>query len=586
MATTRAQGSRRDHPLGDAGVTLSFGGHEVTRPPRAQLAQVALATLLVAGVPVAIVWSLRASGTVSSAIVGMVLGMALSLGASWIGCLVWEHRPGSQDLLFSELMVWGFVHRWHTQRRLASARDLLGGMSEAQRRLLDGLGVKEQAKLLERLVGGMETRDPYLHGHSRRVARHSWMIARRMGLPRAQVARVRTAAAIHDVGKIKTPKAILHKAGPLTDEEYEVIKRHPGDGARMVAVLRDQELTAMVRHHHERLDGTGYPDRLSGDEIPLGARIIAVADTFDAITSARPYRPASAHKKAIDILRGEAGARLDPVVVKAFCSHYAGRGPVALSSALAGLPERALSWLSGSVAGFASAAKVAAVAALVGGAAAVTSTIAVPLPKPNSTKAQVGSTSARAPATNAAPAGASSANGATALVPRAPGTSGRRRSLHPPSVHRRVPAPLPASSSAGSTETRILPPVNAGSGSGHTTGPGGGESPARGKHEESGGKTEEAGAKSKPEENPAKGKPKESPAKGKPEESPGKGKSEEAPGRGKAEESSGKGKSEEGSGKNKPEERPAKSAEGTSKGASGEGHAKAEESASKGKVGG
>src|ERR1700736_1139179 len=176
------------------------------------------------------------------------------------------------------------------------------------------------------------------------------MIARRMGLPRTQVARIRTAAAIHDVGKIETPRAILHKAGALTDGEYEVIKRHPDDGARMTAVLRDAELTSMVRHHHERLDGTGYPDGLSGESIPLGARIIAVADTFDAITSVRPYRPASPHKLAIDILRDEAGTRLDPNVVRAFCSHYAGRGPLALWSSAAALGGRVISLLGSSVA--------------------------------------------------------------------------------------------------------------------------------------------------------------------------------------------------------------------------------------------
>ena len=99
--------------------------------------------------------------------------------------------------------------------------------------------VSTQTKLLQGLVAELETRDPYLHGHSRRVARYSWMIARRMGLAPEQAARIRTAAAIHDIGKMGTPKAILHKPGPLDDAEYEVIKRHPGAGARMAAVLGD-----------------------------------------------------------------------------------------------------------------------------------------------------------------------------------------------------------------------------------------------------------------------------------------------------------------------------------------------------------
>ncbi len=339
-----------------------------------QLAQVAVATLLVAGCPVAAVWWLRAAGIVSSAALGVVIGMALSISASYLGCLVWERRLDSEDLLFSELMVWGYLHRWRTQRRLASALDMVRPMSQAQRKHLDGLTTREQAKLLEQLVWGVETRDPYLHGHSRRVARYAWMIARKMGLSRAEVARIRTAAAVHDVGKIRTPTAILHKPSALTDEEYEVIKSHPGDGAAMADILRDPGLTSMVRHHHERLDGTGYPDRISGEEIPLGARIIAVADTFDAITSGRPYRPASAHRKAIQILREEAGTRLDPDVVRAFCGHYAGRAPIALSSVVSSAPERVAAWLGSSVGSVASAAKVAAVAALVGSVAATSAT--------------------------------------------------------------------------------------------------------------------------------------------------------------------------------------------------------------------
>ncbi len=172
----------------------------------------AVATLLVAGAPIAIVWWLRASRTISSAVLGVLLGMGLSLCASQLGRMIWEKRSGSGDLLFSELMVWGYLRRLRTQQRLASALDTLGPIGETPRRDVDGLSTKERAKLLERLVAGIETRDPYLHGHSRRVARHAWMIARRMGLPRAEIARIRTAAAIHDVGKINTPTAILHKS--------------------------------------------------------------------------------------------------------------------------------------------------------------------------------------------------------------------------------------------------------------------------------------------------------------------------------------------------------------------------------------
>ena len=515
---------------------MKTGARHFRRSTMSQLAQVILATVLVAGSPVAVVWWLRTAEG-STPLVSLLVGVTLSLLISHTCRLLWEKRPGSEDLLFSELMVWGYLHRWRTQRRLASARNLVGPIGERQSALED-LGLKRRAKLLERLVASMETRDPYLHGHSRRVARHSWMIARRLGLSRADVARVRTAAAIHDLGKVKTPKAILHKPGALTDDEYRVIKRHPGDGAVMASVLKDKELVAMVLHHHERIDGSGYPARIGGEEIPLGARIIAVADTFDAITSARPYRAASAHKKAMVILREESGTRLDADVVKAFCDHYAGRGPLALWSLLASLPERIVSWLGGSVASVASAAKVVAVTALVTGAAVTSSTLGLPAhghPQ-GATLAAV-----RQSPTPGVPAG----------VPHAPGTGAQPRvapaaGIHRPSVrlpratgvkHGTAPAAVAARGIQASASTG-----SSASAGGEQAGTG--AQPSGPAHE-----TSEAGVEEAPVKKP--GRVKEAPQKGKSEEAPakGKGKSEEAPvkGKGKSEEApvKGKGKSEE-----------------------------------------
>jgi hypothetical protein len=525
-----------------------------------QLAQVLTATALVAGGPIAVVWWLRASGTVSSALLCLPLGMVLSLGASQVGCVLWEKRPGSEDLLFSELMIWGYVHRLRTQRRLACALDMLGASEQAQPRDVDGLGAKQRAKLLERLVAGIETRDSYLHGHSRRVARHAWMIARRMNLPSAEVARVRTAAAIHDVGKIHTPTAILHKAGPLDDDEYEVIKRHPGEGAQMADVLDDAQLTSMVRHHHERLDGTGYPDALSGGEIPLGARIIAVADTFDAITSGRPYRRASPHKKAIDILKEEAGTRLDPAVVRAFCGHYAGRRPLAASSFLAALPERLLSWLGGSASSIATSAKVIAVAALVGGAAVTSSSFALPASSGHPGKRSSGSTIvahakvADSSSTRATPGGASHVTGAAHS--RRPSRDARTTALE----HAASTGPVESSRPAGESGAG----VPSGSQAATTAA---GESPA--------GKTEEASSAGSGESPRDKGE--EGAGKAKGEETASKGKSEETSSKGKSEETSSKGKSEEHSSKGKSEE-------SSSKGEEKAGKAKTEETASKGKT--
>jgi HD-GYP domain-containing protein (c-di-GMP phosphodiesterase class II) len=213
------------------------------------------------------------------------------------------------------------IRRWSTERRVAVALRLLRG-GEGSADLTRG----RRADLLSELAAELESRDPYTHGHSRRVARHAVIIAIRMGLGEHEVATIRAAAALHDVGKINTPRAVLHKPGRLTDVELALIELHPVDGAEIVSTLGDPELTAMVRHHHERLDGTGYPDGLSGTEIPLGARIIAVADTFDAITSTRPYRPARTHDAAMQILDEEAGSRLDQVGVRTLQAYYA-EGP-------------------------------------------------------------------------------------------------------------------------------------------------------------------------------------------------------------------------------------------------------------------
>ena len=399
--------------------------------PIQRFLEILTATSLVAVFPVAAVWWLRSSGVLSAYLPGMAIGVALSFGAAYIGRRFWQTRPGSQHLLFSELLVWGYVHRWYSDRRLASARAVLGTMSQAQRRLEDGLSPERQTKLLEQLATGMDARDPKTYGHSRRVARYSWMIAMRMGLPREEVARIRTAAAVHDVGKIETPLSILRKEGPLDDEEYAVMKRHPSDGARMVSVLNDDGLTAMVLHHHERLDGTGYPERLSGEEIPLGARIISVADTFDAITAHRPYQAARPHKEALDILMKESGKQLDPAVVTAFCNHYSGRRPLTFWTSLMTLPERALAQLSNSVGAAAAAAKVAAVAALVGALAAGTATLSHRGPRSASQQLQLTSELAPTPAaalgggSSALPAGASGSarRSARHLRGRAPGDS-------------------------------------------------------------------------------------------------------------------------------------------------------------------
>ncbi len=173
-------------------------------------------------------------------------------------------------------------------------------------------------ELLELMVKAIEARDPYTSGHSVRVQEYARVIAREFGLSGAPLRHVTKAALLHDVGKIHEDFALLlRKEGKLTPEERMAMQNHPvrsADLVRTIGGLRG-DVEAAIRHHHENYDGTGYPDGLSGDEIPLGARIIMIADTIDAMTTDRPYRQALTLVRAIEELQGHAGSQFDPVLV-------------------------------------------------------------------------------------------------------------------------------------------------------------------------------------------------------------------------------------------------------------------------------
>lgn len=168
------------------------------------------------------------------------------------------------------------------------------------------------------LVNTMEARDPYTRGHSERVARYAAAIAQKMGLPSAQVEACQVGGLLHDIGKIGIRDAILYKPGQLTDDEHESMAEHPAIGARIVGgVARLAHIVPIIYAHQERYDGSGYPQGLKGDEIPLEARIVAVADAFEAMTAERPYKPAIPAEDALRTLQVGAGTRWDPRVVDA-----------------------------------------------------------------------------------------------------------------------------------------------------------------------------------------------------------------------------------------------------------------------------
>lgn len=173
-------------------------------------------------------------------------------------------------------------------------------------------------ELLELMVKSIEARDPYTSGHSRRVQQFSEIIARAIGLSDKHIAQVSQAALLHDVGKIYEKYAgVLSKQDKLTPEEWALIQEHPVDGANLVATMtRLRDLVPAVRHHHENWDGTGYPDRIAGEQIPIAARIIRFADTIDAMTTDRPYRrPLTEAQVRAEVIRCS-GTQFDPRIAE------------------------------------------------------------------------------------------------------------------------------------------------------------------------------------------------------------------------------------------------------------------------------
>ncbi len=177
------------------------------------------------------------------------------------------------------------------------------------------------------LARAVDVRDAYTADHSERMARWAEALATRLGCPPGEAREVYWAALLHDIGKLGIPDAVLRKPGPLTAEEWEVVRRHPALGEQILRpVRRLAGVARLVRHHQERWDGTGYPDRLRGGQIPLGARILAVVDAYVAMTDQRPYRPARSHEEALAELQRCAGTQFDPEVVQAFVELLAEEG--------------------------------------------------------------------------------------------------------------------------------------------------------------------------------------------------------------------------------------------------------------------
>jgi response regulator RpfG family c-di-GMP phosphodiesterase len=253
--------------------------------------------------------------------------MVASRSADTLAAVGWM-QAGAYDYLTKPFDLARVLAR--IDRALERRRSVME--ARRQHRQLE-VGVINQARVTKRLFLGaikslssaLEAKDNYTKGHSVRVSRAAAEIARALGVSREEMRRIRLAGRLHDIGKIGVREEVLSKPSALTDAEYKHVQTHPLVGERILApTLIDAETVRMVRHHHERYGGGGYPDGLAGSAIPLGARVLAVADAFDALSSDRPYRSRLSREEALSVLREGAGSQWQPTLVEALAQSVRG----------------------------------------------------------------------------------------------------------------------------------------------------------------------------------------------------------------------------------------------------------------------
>ena len=250
---------------------------------------------------------------------GIVMSANAELGtavnALKMGACDYITKPFNFEVLL--ITIQNALRKKDIERQLLDNRINLENKVKEQTDLINSMYVRS----IDALSKALEAKDYYTRGHSQRVTIYSVTIAREMGLPEEEIERLRRAAILHDLGKIGVREVVLNKPGRLTDEEYGEIVRHPEVAIRILEPIPFfQPLLPAILHHHEWFDGRGYPGRLSGDRIPLASRVMAVADTFDAMTSTRAYRKALPVAEANAEIRRCAGTQFDPEIVPIFLS--------------------------------------------------------------------------------------------------------------------------------------------------------------------------------------------------------------------------------------------------------------------------
>jgi Response regulator containing a CheY-like receiver domain and an HD-GYP domain len=262
---------------------------------------------------------------------GLVFGVFITSNAAIVSCVVhfsrgvnyWTHLKEILQARYVQILSLGILAILIALIYALSPWYMILMLSPlfiVQISLREHMKLQRQAHLaFEKIAKIVSSRDPYTGIHSEEVAELAVKLAKVLNLPEKEIARIDTAARVHDLGKIAVPDAILLKPGPLTEEEWKVMKQHPVVSAEILSGLEIyKDCVDIIRHEHEHWDGSGYPDGLKGEEIPLGSRIIAVADVWHALISDRPYRKAYTKEEARKIMKEMAGKVLDPKLVEIF----------------------------------------------------------------------------------------------------------------------------------------------------------------------------------------------------------------------------------------------------------------------------
>ena len=255
-------------------------------------------------------------------------GLGLAIAAAYTAMGLWGIVVFLAPPLMMQISIKQYLDR--TSDSVVELRTAHDRLQDAHAQVVETMANLRRSydDTLRALVTALDARDRETGGHSERVAEVSIAIAEEMGMERGsqEWQELQWGALLHDVGKIGVPDHILRKPGELSEEEWEAMKAHPSAGHEIVRGIEFLgEAAELVHAHHERFDGSGYPRGLRGEEIPLGARIFAIADAFDAMTADRPYRPARAPERALAEILGNSGSQFDPAAVKAFLSVYQAR---------------------------------------------------------------------------------------------------------------------------------------------------------------------------------------------------------------------------------------------------------------------